>query len=214
MGWFSDAVSSVSDFVAPVVNVVTAPVEAVKNIASGENVLESVGKAVAAPYTVAQSYLDKSGIDLSGVPLVGGIVQKNISSGAAINDGSGGFRELTQFGLTSAAGAGGYLAGSALAGAGALTASNVGLGILGTKVLSGDKTALYGALSGLTGLPADTFYEKTDPNFNTQDLGDFLQSDDGVPGVQSLTKGKLGWQAYALIGGVLLTVFIIAKRKK
>lgn len=216
MGWFSDAVSSVSNVVAPVVKAATAPVTAAVDIVKGENVLESVSKAVVAPYTAAQGVAANLGLDkaVSNVPLVGGILQKNISSGAAINNGDVSFSNLRDFGVSGGLLAGGYLGGSALASAGALTPTNIGLGLLGTKVLSGDKTALYGALSAATGLPADEFYPKTDKNFPVQDLNNFLQSDDSVPSVSSLSKKPLNWQGYAVIGGVVLAAYLIAKRKK
>lgn len=214
MGWFSNAVKTVSNAVAPVVNVVTAAPKAAVDIVKGENVVESVGKAVAAPFTVPQSYLNQAGIDLSGVPLIGGLAQKNISSGAAINSGNANFNDLAAFAITSSIGAGGYVGGSALAASGMLTPTNIGLGLLGSKVLAGDSTALYGALSAATGIPADEFYPKTDKNFPVQDLNNFLQGDDSVPSVSSLSKKPLNWQGYAVIGGVVLAAYLIAKRKK
>lgn len=216
MGWFSDIRDAVTSVAAPVVNAVAAPIVAAVDIAKGENVLESVAGAVVKPYTAAQGVASNLGIDnaLSNVPLVGGIIQKNIASGAAINSGQGTSSDYINFGTTSAIGAGAYVGGAALAGAGALTASNVGLGLLGAKVLSGDTTALYGALSAATGLPADTFYPKTDNNYDVSGISDFLQSDDSIPSVQSLSKKPLNWQGYALIGGVILAAYVITKRKK
>lgn len=197
--------------VPAVVSIVTAPVGAVVNIAKGENVLDSLGSAAKAvpqgslqaletvsPTQVLNNATGGAVESTAGkVPVIGSILETNVSSQRKISEGDRSFSTLRDFGVSGAEIGGLVYGGNALAGS-ALGAS------LGAGITSAGSTALTGLGTAAVGAGIASFLPGGSQESSPQSYGDMLNANSAEP--MSNQKKVL------IIAGVAVVGYLLFRR--
>ena len=196
---------------------ITAPIEAAVNIVQGGNVAESVVGATVKSQTGATAAvgdtLDALKIDVSAVPL-GGSFQKTMDSAQRLQEQYS-FKDVKQYGLESAKSAGIVAAlASAPALFGVSSSTAYGGAVVGDKLLRGDTSGLFAAVSGATGVDLSALKYKDSGVVLPGSQTFFDNSSPSAYDGNTLGGKKSNVMGYVLFAGVLAGTFLILKRKR